>query len=287
MAFPLKTMLGLTVLGTLAFSFVEFPGRVEKTTDLNISSQASSSLDQNTWGTFHKINSQQGTAVTPSSEFDVTREENDIPPISPAAFEKINKWRTERGYNLGGVAGDINEYEGYSDETLKSLINNGDMRAMIALADRMLEKYENYPEYKTTEALDKRRMELYYKASLHGSTYAAIKLANVAEYGLHNPSPDQKRAQELESLAWKAFASKRGDRGSFFNGLHVLDAQDKGLTPMEEQAVLNRSNRIYDYLLEQRQALGLGDFDNSVSEEVKHLDEMSYPESKESPFLKR
>ncbi len=209
------------------------------------------------------------------------------PPTSAAALEKINQWRSARGYSWGGgVAGNKNEYESYSDDALNSLVVNGDIKAMIELADRLLKNHQNYSQL-SPDALDKQRMELYYKASVYGSTLAAIKMGQILEYATNNPTPDIKRAQELEGLAWKAVASKRGDRGGFFSSLYVLNANNRGLTAAEEAQVMERSNVIYDELLERRKLLGLGDFDNSVPEELRYIDDTSYPESKGSPFLKR
>jgi hypothetical protein len=169
----------------------------------------------------------------------------------------IAQWKKERGYAVF-VEGNQN-YDSYNLETLEKLANDGDGLAVQALARvNMLKGFDN-------------GINIYQKAAVKGSTEAlALIAASIQGVRFNNASsPEEKKAALIESLAWDNVAALRGDRQSIISEMTLL--KSKGITiETADQAVIKvRAQEIYNELQQERNALGLGDFDNSVPDAVR------------------
>lgn len=183
-----------------------------------------------------------------------------------AKFEYITRWMQERGAQLESVP----EYKGYSDETLEKLADGGDIRALAILADKYGSKYDEVSQRKASAART--------KAAIYGSTYAleqeAVhyeKLAYLAN------DENKKKAYIMESMAMRKVSVLRGYPINYLADLRSPEYMSLKIDLNQNDfiAINSAAQNIYNILLEKRQSLGLGDFDNSVPEIVqRHFDDL-------------
>jgi len=185
---------------------------------------------------------------------------------NPAEAAQVESWFMLRGnYALGD--GNL-EYLGYSRDVLESLVKNGDIRAMHALA-RLDEKPPYIGQY-GKEGYE----SLYWRAAAYGSTAAFTNLAigyEVEHYD-YEKNVISKRSAAIEILALYNVAELRGDKWA--NISDAVDFRERlikdgvDFTQLDQQSVNERSQQLYADLQEKRNTLGLGGFDNSTPEVV-------------------
>lgn len=178
---------------------------------------------------------------------------------SPSEAEVVRKWEESRGRF---DEESLKDYAGYDLETLQSLANNGDVKAMIALA-RLYVSDQYSKEYGV-----KYSMPLLKKAAAYGSSYA-IELYAIQYEADHFVGGSSDRSTLLESLSWSNVAALRGDL--YPNNSATLDLRRKNIQLSQEdiQSIRKRSKEIYQQLQQERNIVGLGAFDDSVPLEVK------------------
>lgn len=178
---------------------------------------------------------------------------------TPSEAEVVRKWEESRGRF---DEESLKDYAGYDLEILKSLVENGDIKAMIALA--MLYVSEQYAGVYGV----KYSMPLLKVAAIHGSSYA-MELYAIQYEAEHFVNGTNDRGVLLESLSWNNAAALRGD--VYPNNSATLDLRRKNiqLSSDEIQTIRSRSEQIYQQLLSERRGMGLGDFDDSVPAEVQ------------------
>ncbi len=178
---------------------------------------------------------------------------------TPSEAEVVRKWEESRGRF---DEESLKDYAGYGLDTLKSLVENGDVKAMIALA-RLYVSEQYAGEYGV-----KYSMPLLKVAAIHGSSYA-MELYAIQYEAEHFVNGTSDRNVLLEVLSWNNAAALRGD--VYPNNSATLDLRRKNiqLNAEEIQAIRNRSAEIYQQLLSERRNMGLGDFDDSVPVEVQ------------------
>lgn len=178
---------------------------------------------------------------------------------TPAEAEIVRRWEASRGRFDEET---LNDYAGYDLETLNSLAKSGDVKAMIALA-RLYVSEQYSAEYGV-----KYSMPLLKTAAIHGSSYA-MELYAIQYEAEHFVNGTNDRAALLESLSWSNAAALRGD--IYPNNSATLELRRKNiqLNTEEIQSVWKRSEEIYQQLLTERMAMGLGGFDDSVPAEVQ------------------
>ncbi len=178
---------------------------------------------------------------------------------TPSEAEVVRKWEESRGRF---DEESLKDYAGYDLDTLRSLVANGDVKAMIALA-RLYVSEQYAGEYGV-----KYSMPLLKVAAIHGSSYA-MELYAIQYEAEHFVNGTSDRNVLLETLSWNNAAALRGD--VYPNNSATLDLRRKNiqLSANEIQSIRNRSEEIYQQLLSERKNMGLGDFDNSVPVEVQ------------------
>lgn len=208
-----------------------------------------------------------------SSAFDVSfndvKENKNWNPMGDAvSAEKIKKWFSERGnYSFYGVD-ELSDYQTYDTETLTRLGDSGDLKAMHVLGDRA----SNFSELKN----------ILMKAAAYGSTEALIQLGSLNENDEGNigeKSAEIQKAKILTALAYYDVAQTRGDWwGNIAAGKSLTERYHIHISEQDKQLIEDLSEKIYQDLETRRSELGLGDFDNSVPDEViKFYEEMLRP----------
>jgi hypothetical protein len=176
-----------------------------------------------------------------------------------AQVDEVLSWQAARGwYDTSNETSD--DYKTYSEEVLKQLADNGDIKALHLLA--------------RWAPLDE-SSRLLTKAAVRGSTFALFGLSNHVDTGgelVPKKMPEDKRRLALkEAAAYIQVAAMRGDlMNAKFQGISSLEFRyDMKLTDQDLEQVKNRAQEIYDSLESERIALGLGKFDNSIPPAIK------------------
>jgi hypothetical protein len=156
----------------------------------------------------------------------------------------------------------LTDYASYDLDTLMTLSDAGDIKAMTALA-----RLYSSPGYSSKYGLDY-SIPLYYKAAVYGSSYAFERLAIAFEVKQHASFTME---DHIEILAIKNVAALRGDYYPNFDGYSYLKRHKITLSPADITAIKTKSEALYQQLLSERRQLGLGDFDNSVPSPVKNF----------------
>ncbi|MBK8187918.1 MAG: hypothetical protein IPK77_12140 [Cellvibrio sp.] len=176
-----------------------------------------------------------------------------------ARVDEVLAWQADRGwYDTGKETQD--DYKTYSEETLKQLADQGDIKALHLLA--RLAPLEL-------------AIQLYTKAAVYGSTFA---LFNIQETLLTQSGITKENSEELkhpvliEAAAYIQVATMRGDmlNAKYISSISSLESRFNFQFSGDdlEQANL-RAQDIYDSLEAERIALGLGKFDNSIPPAIK------------------
>lgn len=179
---------------------------------------------------------------------------------TPAEAAIVTKWEESRGKFSKES---LEDYASYDQDTLIKLANSGDLKAMNALA-RFYMSFRYTGEYGLEEVM---------RVSKLGAAYGSTGLLKIYAivYATHHFQPDSQRLNHedlIEVLAWSNTAALRGDMYPNYGARD--DIKDSGiqLTQEDKVKISARSQEIYNELLAQRKALGLGDFDNTRPPEV-------------------
>lgn len=178
---------------------------------------------------------------------------------TPSEAEVVRKWEESRGRF---DEESLKDYAGYDVDTLSSLVNSGDVKAMIALA-RLYISDKHSEEFGINYS-----MPLLKRAAVYGSSYA-MELYSIQLEADHFVKGTYDKSILLEVLSWNNAAALRGDL--YPNHSATLDLRRKNiqLSQKDIEAIRSRSNDIYQQLLAERMGMGLGSFDDSVPDEVK------------------
>ncbi len=180
--------------------------------------------------------------------------------MMPSEIEALNDWFKNKGYSPA------TDYENYSDDSLKEMAKNGDLKALEVLTTRAF------------DAGDEKAATLYMSmAVVHGSTTELASLTIYTKPRRGNEETEElRRPAALETLAVTKVAALRGDtrtfnvtQNSFIQSYKRNYDVDLVLTQEEQQFVDNRAQEIYNKFQEVRHAKGLGDFDNTEPTGVK------------------
>lgn len=184
-----------------------------------------------------------------------------------ASAAKVRNWFATRGtYSFYGPEHQ-DDYQNYDRETLEKLSNSGDIHAMHILSDR-------------SSTVDESKSILD-RAAVYGSTEALAQIGAINEIKnkIHQKTPEERKPIILESLAYYEAAQMRGDWWvKIQRGESLLSRYPTEITQKDSAYIQNRGKEIYENLQKQRTELGLGEFDNSVPDEVmKFYEEMLRP----------
>lgn len=164
-------------------------------------------------------------------------------------------WITKRGY----TAFSDNEYGSYNEETLTALAKEGDIRAIEKLGD--LNYHHGYGA----------ALPYYLDAATRGSTQVFVKLASIEDISNYSnaKTDDEKHKYALRVMVWCEVANLRGDRWpAASQGNYLMTKANLALSEQDKKYISLQAKDIYQRLQEQRNEMGLGEFDNSVPDAV-------------------
>ncbi|HEY0892158.1 MAG TPA: hypothetical protein VGE32_03805 [Cellvibrio sp.] len=187
---------------------------------------------------------------------------------TPAETAEVKKWFAQHGELFGEA--DL-EYQSYDENTLRSLGNNGDLRALHRLAEICLDK-----DHYTLEGYGPAAAEGHlWMAAILGSSKALADLALMHDarvFGAPNMSGAEKRLAAIEVLARYNAASLRGNRYPDINDASAFKETYQINLSSEEQLLVNqRAKEIYENMSSKRRELGLDEFDNTVPDSVNNF----------------
>ena len=190
------------------------------------------------------------------------RELAGIPPLE--TVQQAGEQIVLQGYFLEE---DLLPYNGYSEATLISLGEDGDLRALRVLANRYMHAGDV-----------EKHMDALRKAALHGSTAALMEIGTF-QLGMARHSPDeQMREMQLEGLAWFELGIKRGDGYYHVLKERAMQQYQVSLSTDEKKRIEIQALELLSRLQKQRAASGLPALDNSPSPEMveyyEHVKEM-------------
>lgn len=165
-------------------------------------------------------------------------------------------WQHQHGYPLLDQHGELlpTGYENYPEETLNTLADQGDARAMLILATKhMLRANFNAAE------------KYFLDASIRGYTVSLGTLAGIKFVQAKRNTQINNTAmssEEIESaFAWLEVGLMRGDKALLFNkSTYELTYPHDETT---RQRIIAKAEVYYEQLNQQRIQLGLGEFDNT------------------------
>ena len=219
--------------------------------------------------TFKKVDEKSKSSVDSFAEaLEAHKKSSKILSVYGTAQEEaeVKKWCSAREAICSLEQDNEKIYEGYSIETLESLADEGDIRAMHHLADRYARLYIDKGEGDAGLKLKNTTLE---RAAVHGSTKALMQLGIAANSGSLQ-SKKEGRELLLEPLAYFEVAATRGDRLAKSKlSKHVITEGEIEITNEDIGYIETRAEEIYQDLQRKRHELGLGDFDNDIPESVK------------------
>lgn len=188
----------------------------------------------------------------------------------------------------------------YTDEQLQSLVDNGDVIAMDALLNKIQQReWQDFEQKmlalnaaedaggmtKYLNSLQQRddsyQIGLIEKGITHGSFNSIAAMAGKLRPALFpDDSPEVRlsnKQQLLERLSYFELLRLRGAGGLYAIGVNErLDHEwyekqygEKLLSEDDKIKISSRAKELYDYYESERQKLGLGEFDNSMPDEVR------------------
>jgi hypothetical protein len=175
---------------------------------------------------------------------------------------KISEWQHRRGYPNNGDQ--PTEYSSYNTESLKKMAVEGDVQAAHELANRLFSK-EEYEQHLKLAAID---------GSTHVFTMLAINERNKIEKAITmGRSKEEIKEMYIKILAYYEVADIRGDILPGYHGrkeiLQHIIHNGIVLSEDDQNKIKTISYEMYNDLQQERYRNGLGDFDNSVDEEVE------------------
>lgn len=187
--------------------------------------------------------------------------------LQPHEIAIVQEWADERGYDVDGRF--TLSYESINEEALNALAKQDDPKAHFVLANRILAYRSGYQA--SREDLDKAEHHLY-AASVLGYTSTLSLLSDLMyRKSIH----DFKARPELILEAYKyAYVGElRGD----INSRTMLELLKKGspISASDNESVLKRANNTYAELSQERESLGLPEFDNTNPPEVEVIVKMA------------
>jgi hypothetical protein len=191
-----------------------------------------------------------------------------------AAIENAKKWFREKGFYDGK---DLQEYQGYDDDTLSIIAKSGDVKAITILANRLHGRGKL--EY---------AMLLYTDGAIRGSVYSLQHLSQISHhfYSRHLKDGNLEAANKfaIDIVAWDRLAKKRGYSAVIeYMGVSDTDPSFSYLkTPDGIRDVENAVDMHYKIIEDERIRIGLGAFDNNISDawaKIKAIDENYYDPS--------
>jgi hypothetical protein len=194
---------------------------------------------------------------------------------NPSDSSEVDQWQISMGYSDSSLP--KSEYVSYDDATLHKLVDSGDMKAMLALAER-------YSDTSNPAASLKMAAMLYHKAAVYGSTAALQTLTTIAKVEVNSTLPKaQQHVAKLEVIALSKAAAIRGDMGPL-NSIFSRYEDQIQFTASDFEFIDKRGQEIYNELQQQRNELGLGLFDNSIPDAVRRsfIPMAQFHESKKS-----
>lgn len=169
---------------------------------------------------------------------------------------KFVKWQHQHGYPLLDHHGEFipTGYESYPEETLKTLTDQGDARAMLMLGTQHMFN----ANFDATE-------KYFLDASIRGYTISLGELANVkfmqAKKSIQTNNIEESNHMTEDAFAWLEVGLIRGDKAMSFNKSTYALTYPQSVAA--RQRITDKADVYYEQLSQHRIQLGLGEFDNT------------------------
>lgn len=173
---------------------------------------------------------------------------------SSLSFEEaleMLEWQSNNGYpSLNDNGSPIKtDYDSYSLETLKSLVQNG---------DRIASQKIGQISFQSGEFADAEKY--FWDASIRGFTYTISELANIYIAKSNNETNLKlKREYLIDAYSFYEVALKRGDLMAKF----PMKMYNNNFNIDEQNKITLLANKRYNQLVDDRKSLSLSEFDNS------------------------
>ncbi len=229
--------------------------------DIEVSAIENGAVSSSNIASHQDITSDVGVRTQQTNNLDSSESKLSKHALTPAERVEKDQWLVERGHVELETGVGIAEYSTYDIGALKKLANEGDARAVEALA-------VNEWKQKGYDAA----IQIYTEAAAKGSTVALSSIGQVIDTAMYRnaKTPEEKHAAALEVLSYGEAANLRGDRlPKIQNESAFIQLNKIVLTDNDRKEIDTRAKEIYDQIQNKRYELNLGDFDNSVPESVQ------------------
>lgn len=175
---------------------------------------------------------------------------------SPAGIEEVQAWQESRGYF---PLVEIELYKTYGVESLQTLADTGDLKAIHALA-----------ELRAQEGDVQVVKDIYLHGAVLGSTSALLRAARIMkparDMSIYQGKDGEKLYREHmhEALSLLEVALIRGDESEMVTQQIREIKKEISLTDAESSAILRKAAETYAYLEYKRNEAGLGPFNNDI-----------------------
>ncbi|WP_020207535.1 hypothetical protein [Gilvimarinus chinensis] len=230
-------------------------------------------------------NNQEGLTRNPLQSLSNGHPAEKVPP-KPKSGEKTivessadyndESMYQERKEHLENYVIGVNDedYKVYDLETLLSLAEGGDVKAMKVAALKMMDKSEKAESAEESLKYHESYLELLESAVVYGDREVLgllrTKYVDGSPLLMDSASEAEKANAMIEALAYYEFLGLRGDFGGKYYGqkffFKSFMPEKTSLSSIEVRGVKKRAKDIYDHYEGQRLELGLGPFDNSIPE---------------------
>lgn len=173
--------------------------------------------------------------------------------LSAADINSIKTWELAHGYF---DSSDLQEYKSYSLESLKTLANGGDLKALQLISEYYIENGDLDAAFKNFK-----------HAAIYGSTQALYAYSIFSGIYFRNAkTPEIKEIYAIDALAFLAVAARRGDSYAELRGSADFE-KEYNFNPSSDQikAIAKRASEIYSDFESARALLGLPVFDNTAN----------------------
>lgn len=206
----------------------------------------------------HHASEQRDIAITASS----TTDDVSLQALSPLELDALKRWQETRGY-----FSEPSDYEAMGEATLRQLAEQGDARAQLLLAMRILGKRSIERGAQSERIMEAR--SLLFDASISGYTSSLISMSSLYLSLSQQRDGFDPHSQLLQAHAYAHLAQQRGDWNAATQ-LQALNATNP-LDSAETQRARKVAMQLHALLNRYRQTAGLPPLIDGVPDDIEQL----------------
>lgn len=211
----------------------------------------------------HHASEQRDIAITASS----TTDDVSLQALSPLELDALKRWQETRGY-----FSEPSDYEAMGEATLRQLAEQGDARAQLLLAMRILGKRSIERGAQSERILVEHFMDarsLLFDASVAGYTSSLISMSSLYLILSQQRDGFDPHSQLLQAHAYAHLAQQRGDWDAATQ-LQALNATNP-LDSADTQRARKVATQLHALLNRHRQTAGLPPLIDGVPDDIEQL----------------